>query len=128
MSNERKQISRDELNAELKAAKDIADAREAAGDVVRYYPEMIDGFYINPTDAPAWDVSHTKRAEAEIEKWWGQPYIKTENGRFQVWCLDGGASDRPTFVGSAKSLDEAVDMCLRRVPFTASIDDYVNEF
>lgn len=43
--------------------------------------------------------------------WWGMPYVETDSKEsFSVWCLDGGAWDRPTWRGKAETLAAALEL------------------
>ncbi len=48
------------------------------------------------------------RPEKQIRQWWCRPYVTEEGGSWHIYCLDGGAWDRPTWRGSVNSCDEAV--------------------
>jgi hypothetical protein len=65
-------------------------------------PALPDGFDQTPNE---------DRSDSEILTWWDQPYaVKREDGCFDVRCLDGGAWDRPTYYGVAKTIEEAEEM------------------
>lgn len=76
-----------------------------------------DGVLVNPKLPKDFDCTdNRKRPAAQIEKWWGRPYIKVEvdqaqwpeGVRYTVRCLDGGAWDRSTWWGSFGSMAEAL--------------------
>ena len=69
-------------------------------------------------------TDNQKRPAEQLKKWWGRPYLEVEmedpeqwpDGVFySVYCLDGGAWDRPTLWGRFESLDEALQ-CVERSP------------
>jgi len=73
---------------------------------------IVDGIPVNPV-LPKNFYSTDNRARPN-SPWWYVPYI-TEGRRgdgsipFSVECLDGGAWDRPTWWGSFKTIEEAVE-------------------
>ena len=69
-------------------------------------PSLPPGFYNTPND---------ERPEAELELWWDKPFARTtEDGSFDVQCLNGGTWDRPTFYGIVGSMEEAVALASSR--------------
>jgi hypothetical protein len=68
-------------------------------------PILPDGFSVTPND---------ERPESH-HFWWCRPYIETfqrgDETAYWVHCLDGGAWDRPTWWGTAESLEAAVEIC-----------------
>lgn len=77
--------------------------------------KTIEGIPVNPVlPKRFWDTDNERRP-ASHEKWWFQPFVMTvpnefwEGGvRFDTWCLDGGAWDRPTAWGKFGTLEEAI--------------------
>lgn len=58
-------------------------------------------------------TDNRSRDAAEIEDWWGRPYIETDDSRppgyrYSIYCLDGGAWDRPTQLHVCGNLQEAI--------------------
>lgn len=49
------------------------------------------------------------------QKYWNLPFIIVNDSNYQVFCLDGGAWDRPTMWGYYKTLDEALN-CAKTGP------------
>ena len=77
---------------------------------------MIDGVLVNPEDTPEAEIPHHERTQSEIMMWWRLPYIIGQDKEWSVYCLDGGAHDRPTLVGQGRSLKEAVKIAKGRFP------------
>ncbi|ASI21406.1 hypothetical protein E4188_23095 (plasmid) [Aeromonas media] len=72
---------------------------------------VIDGIPVNPANPPASDIKHDERETEEMILWWRQPYLEWDSGgRWEVRCLDGGAWDRPTFIGSHEELASAIEL------------------
>lgn len=71
--------------------------------------DFVDGVLIDPTDAPQ-DTPNEDRDLAELMAWWRRPYIETRGETYAVLCLDGGAWDRSTVIGSSSDLAEAVEI------------------
>lgn len=77
-----------------------------------YSPE---GILINPVlPEDFFNTPNGERSPEEISEWWDIPLILTEQNeawedgvRYDVWCLDGGAWDRPTLHGQSESLTGA---------------------
>ena len=83
---------------------------------------------INPTLPENFDCTPNDARPPEHMGWWGRPYIETDDGRpfadehgrrqwlrswpdgmrYDVYCLDGGAWDRPTCKGMFATLSEAI--------------------
>lgn len=54
------------------------------------------------------DTRNEDRTKAELDAWWDHPYgISLPDGRIEVRCLNGGAWDRSTSLGTASSYTEA---------------------
>lgn len=57
-----------------------------------------------------------ERSDAELKRWWNKPFACTnEDGTLDVRCLDGGAWDRPTYYGTAKTVDEAIRIATQKL-------------
>lgn len=68
------------------------------------------GFLIDPSLPEAFmNTPNNERPYAHMV-WWGMPYVETNQGAFSVWCLDGGAWDRPTWRGQADTLADALEL------------------
>ena len=67
-------------------------------------------FPLDPVLRPGFDnTPNEERSEKELETWWERPFIVTrQEGKFDVYCLDGGAWDRTTWYCTADSVAEAV--------------------
>jgi len=72
---------------------------------------VIDGIPVNPADPPARDIKNDERETEELILWWRQPYLQwNKRGHLEIRCLDGGAWDRPTFIGSHDELAGAIEL------------------
>lgn len=72
---------------------------------------VIEGIPVNPTEQPAGNIANERRSAQELMLWWRQPFIIWNGcGQWEVRCLDGGAWDRPTFIGSHEELAGALDL------------------
>lgn len=78
-------------------------------DGITYNPKLPTNFYDNPNQ---------DRDLEELENWWDIAYIisnKNEKGLFYiVYCLDGGAWDRPTRIGTYNDFNEALEFAQER--------------
>lgn len=68
---------------------------------------------INPTLPAHFDGTRNEDRPASHQKWWYRPYIVTfdrwsRGTRYDVYCLDGGAWDRPTWLGDFADLPAAI--------------------
>lgn len=55
-----------------------------------------------------YDTPNEERSKAQLDAWWDHPYgILREDGEIDVYCLNGGAWDRPTWLGRAADRDQA---------------------
>lgn len=80
-------------------------------------PSEIDGIPINPDDRPDSHTPIPDRSMAELKRWWKRAYVTTTTrpiGGFDVFCLDGGAWDRPTAVAVVPTVEEAVEIAKNR--------------
>lgn len=85
--------------------------RYEIGDLLVDAADMIDGILIDPVAPPASDIPNVSRPVDEIMAWWRLPYIVASTaGPFHIYCLDGGALDRPTMIGQAATLPEAIEI------------------
>jgi hypothetical protein len=78
---------------------------------------MITPIPINP-DLPShfFNMLHMDRSEAEIKQWWDQPFAQRDSsGSLSVYCLDGGTEERPTFYGTAATVEEANELATRKL-------------
>ena len=56
-----------------------------------------------------------KRSKAQLDAWWDHPYGVTEHdGKIVVYCLNGGAWDRPSVLGLADNYDDACELAERK--------------
>ncbi|EDN2416872.1 DNA-binding protein [Salmonella enterica] len=66
---------------------------------------------LNPKLPANFDITpNEERSKAQLDAWWDHPYCVTYNGKFLVYCLNGGAWDRPTMLGQADTYDEACEL------------------
>lgn len=86
--------------------------RYEIGDLMVDAADMIDGVLIDPAAPPSSDIPNESRPMGEVMAWWRLPYIITRGiaGSCDIHCLDGGAWDRPTMIGQAATLPEAVEI------------------
>lgn len=61
-------------------------------------PELPEGFM---------DTPNALRNTEELDLWWDRPYAITTSSGYDVRCLNGGAWDRPSFLGNAPTYEEA---------------------
>lgn len=62
------------------------------------------------------NTAHEDRSPTEIALWWDQPYAVTgEDGTMDIYCLHGGAWDRPSWMGSASTITEAKSLAARKL-------------
>lgn len=62
-------------------------------------PQLPPGFFDTPNE---------ERPPAQLDRWWLKPFAQTlPDGRLDVRALDGGAWDRPTYYGTAATMEEA---------------------
>lgn len=70
---------------------------------------------INPTLPKNFDITpNEKRSKAQLDAWWDHPYCVESDGKYHVYCLNGGAWDRPTFLGQTDTYDDACELAERR--------------
>lgn len=82
-------------------------ARAAAPQEIPVDPQLPDNFDGTPNE---------DRSTAELDKWWENPFIRSRHdGTFDIRCLDGGAWDRSTWYGNAKTLDEARALAVKKL-------------
>ncbi|ELR6233645.1 DNA-binding protein [Escherichia coli] len=56
-----------------------------------------------------------KRSKAQLDAWWDHPYGVTQpDGKIVVYCLNGGAWDRPSVLCLADNYDEACELAERQ--------------
>lgn len=70
-----------------------------------------------------WSTPHDQRPAAHMAMW-GKPFVQRfpnpffpTGYRFDVYCLDGGVSDRPTCWGMFGSLEEAIQRAQEAPPW-----------
>ncbi|EHE3169016.1 DNA-binding protein [Salmonella enterica] len=66
---------------------------------------------INPALPKNFDITpNEKRSKAQLDAWWDHPYCVESNGKYHVYCLNGGAWDRPTLLGQTDTYDKACEL------------------
>ncbi|BEA23991.1 TPA: DNA-binding protein [Escherichia coli] len=56
-----------------------------------------------------------KRSKAQLDAWWDHPYGVTQSdGKIVVFCLNGGAWDRPSMLCLADNYDDACELAERK--------------
>lgn len=75
---------------------------------------VIDGIPVNPSEPPAIDIPNECRSSEELMLWWRQPYLVwNKSGHWEVRCLDGGAWDRPSYLGQNQALATAIALATK---------------
>lgn len=80
--------------------------RTDSGDIMA--SSIIDGIAVDPWSPPIEGVEHLRRTEQELALWRRRPYVVSVSGGWEVRCLDGLQSDRPTAWGVVPTLDQAI--------------------
>ena len=64
---------------------------------------------LDPKLPKAFDATANEdRSKAQLDQWWDRPYgVTRADGRIDVRCLNGGAWDRSTHLGTADDYDAA---------------------
>jgi len=66
--------------------------------------------FINPVLPDNFWTEHMEnRTPEHIRHWINMPFILSDNDFYKVYCLDGGAWDRPSLIGGFDSQDNAVE-------------------
>jgi hypothetical protein len=74
--------------------------------------DWIKGAFIDPVlPDNFWTEPLENRTEDHMKHWEGMPFILIEGGFHKVYCLDGGAWDRPSLWGGFDTREEAIDCC-----------------
>ncbi|WP_206245713.1 DNA-binding protein [Novosphingobium terrae] len=70
---------------------------------------MTDRIPLDPDLRAGFDeTSNARRPKAELDAWWDKPFgLTLPDGRIQVRCLNGGATDRSSVLGIAENYDAA---------------------
>lgn len=100
---------------------------------------------VDPKLPPRFDDTPNDQRPKSHDSWWASPFIRTERFsgdktheaewlsawptgvRYDVRCLDGGAWDRTTWLGSFPTLSEAIDFANSMVE-TGEIERRLNTF
>jgi hypothetical protein len=80
-------------------------------DNTEYQAEnYVNGIFINPVlPDNFWAEPLENRTSEHMRHWENMPFILSDDGFYQIHCLDGGAWDRPSLMGGFDSLDKAVE-------------------
>lgn len=118
---------REALNADLAAAKlSVSDVDFVVYDVTskdlvhvaeHYKPEYrpnaqerINGVIVNPKQRYYFNLTEMPlRPPLEVLDWAELPYVVHTATHCEVYCLDGGSSDRPSCFGQFDSLEDAIE-------------------
>jgi excisionase family DNA binding protein len=72
--------------------------------------DCIQGIFINPVlPENFWTEPLEERTEEDMRLWQDLPFIISDNDFYKVYCLNGGAWDRPSLIGGFDSRDKAVE-------------------
>jgi hypothetical protein len=62
------------------------------------------------------DTPNEDRPTSQLNEWWDRPYARSRpDGSYDVFCLHGGAWDRPTWLGNASDLVQALSLAERQL-------------
>ena len=80
-------------------------------DNTEYQAEnYVNGIFINPVlPDNFWTEPMENRTPEHMRHWGNMPFILSDDGFYKVYCLDGGAWDRPSLMGGFDSRDKAVE-------------------
>lgn len=62
-------------------------------------PKLHEKFYCTPNE---------QRSKTQLIHWWNNPFITNHGHGFDVYCLDGGAWDRPTLHAHYDTFSQAL--------------------
>lgn len=71
---------------------------------------------LDPELPPDFDnTPNEDRPTSQLDVWWDRLYARTRrDGTFDVYCLNGGAWDRPTWLATASTFAEACTLASRK--------------
>jgi hypothetical protein len=83
---------------------------------------FVDNYPVNPVLPKGfWNMANERRPRSH-NQWWGEPFVVIVPNeawpgglRYDTYCLDGGAWDRPTAWGKFGTLEEAI-ACAKEGP------------
>ena len=83
-------------------------------DNTEYQAEnYVKGIFINPVlPDNFWTEPMENRTPEHMRHWENMPFILSDNDFYKVYCLDGGAWDRPSLIGGFDSQDRAIDFII----------------
>ena len=71
--------------------------------------DCIQGIFINPVlPENFWTEPLEERTEEDMRLWQDLPFIISDNDFYKVYCLNGGAWDRPSLIGGFDTLAKAI--------------------
>lgn len=77
--------------------------------------DFIQGIFINPKlPANFWTKPLGSRSENHMKHWDAIPFVWEQEGYYSVYCLDGGAWDRPTLRGGFDTQQGALDFVIAK--------------
>ena len=77
--------------------------------------DFIKGVFINPLlPEDFWTEPLENRSEEHMKHWEAMPFILVEGGFYKVYCLDGGAWDRPTLRGGFDTQAQAINFIIEK--------------
>ena len=75
----------------------------------------VNGIFINPVlPDNFWTEPLEYRTEEHMRHWDAMPFILSEGGFYKIYCLDGGAWDRPTLRGGFDTQAQAIDFIIEK--------------
>jgi hypothetical protein len=86
------------------------------GDNTEYQAhDWINGIFIDPLlPDNFWTEPLEERSEEDMRLWQDLPFIVSDNGFYKVYCLDGGAWDRPSLKGGFDTQEQAINFIIEK--------------
>ncbi|MBB3923696.1 DNA-binding protein [Xanthomonas arboricola] len=83
----------------------------------------VDTLPIDPVLPPNFDdTPNDERPVDQLDMWWDRPYaLSTPSGAFDVRCLDGGCHDRSTHLGTAPTIESAVELANKKLAWWIAV-------
>ena len=77
--------------------------------------DYVGGVFINPVlPDNFWTESLENRTEEHLLHWHNMPFIMSNDGVYQIHCLDGSAWDRPSLIGGFDSMDKTIEFIIEK--------------